>query len=278
MRKTLFSAWVSMFAIASVASADVLELMHQSANGQDTAPASNTTAKDPAPATSQAAPDDDTDDDDDGPIPWYLATGVSGSYALDAKIENASGAKFKFNTGFAIDFGVGYPITDTVAVELMTGFTWNGIKSLSATTPIFGQFTADGGDGHMYQVPLMANFVLDFPITKVFSIGLKAGIGMQWTKFNASDVNLYNNGAMFGQLSWDNDYIGFRYQAALNFNFAITHNIQLGVDARFTGASGVDIGPLNLTGAAVPGGVFPGNNMLSHVFNLSAGANLRILF
>src|SRR5262245_28255279 len=87
---------------------------------------------------------------------WYEA---GGTLLSSAKLESfltefTSGNKVEFDPGFRFGIGLGTDITRYLALEVESGFHYNGIRSIS------GAYTVDA---QVYQVPALGNVVLQFP-------------------------------------------------------------------------------------------------------------------
>ena len=209
MKKMMIAAGAGVLALCSMAHADALSLLYQDADEKTP----------PPPEEAEAAGS------------WYFAAAIGATYALNAELkDDLEGSKFKFKTGLGVNFGFGYAFNKTFAVEVRSGVLWNNIRNIddnNGYAPIAGA-TLNAGGGDMYQVPLMANLVVSFPISEKFSIGLVGGIGMQWTHFSAHDINVVSAGANVGTVEFDKSSTAFRYNVGLQFNHQITHNIKMG--------------------------------------------------
>lgn len=253
MNKMMIAAGAGALVLCSMAPADALSLLYQEADEKTP----------PPPEEAEVAG------------PWYFAAAIGGTFALDADIKDQNGSYFKFNTGVGMNLGFGYAFNKTFALEVRSGVLWNGINSIQNFR--IGTGTYGGGDGDLYQVPMMASLLVSFPISEKFSIGLKAGVGAQWTKFN-STVNSYNAGIFAGTNTWDNSSISFRYEVGVQLAHQITHNIKIGGGLIFSGTSEVSIGTPQLytpAGAPVP---TIGEDNLERIFNISLGFGVTVFF
>jgi len=259
MKKTMIAAGVGAFALCSVASADAL-LLYQDSD-DNTAP---------PPDAADASP-------------WYLTADIGVNFAMKADIkENGYAAgNFKFEPGMGMNIGVVYNFTKMFGLELSSGLQWNKVKDLNIDNPVAGLTVAqDSGD--LYQIPFMANFVVNFNVSDKFDIGLVAGVGMQWTKFKSTNT-LTNGGAggpglvLFDTVTWDHNSIAFRYNFGLRMNYAITHNVRLGANFLFTGSTEVNIGSPTDT-ILTPTGINFEEDKLKDLLNFGIGFGVEWSF
>jgi opacity protein-like surface antigen len=231
MKKMMIAAGVGALALCSMASADALLLYQDS---DDNTP--------PPPDAAEAA------------SPWYLTADVGVNFAMEAEFKDGgnAGSKFKFKPGLGMNIGVGYNFTKMFGLEISSGLQWNKVKELDVSNPLPG-LTVSQDSGDLYQIPLMANFVVNFNVTDKFDIGLVAGVGMQWTKFKSTNTLTTGGGGIVltDQIAFDHNSVAFRYNFGLRMNYAITHNVRLGANFLFTGSTSVDIGsPTDAAGVA----------------------------
>lgn len=227
----MIAAGVGAFALCSVASADAL-LLYQDSD-DNTAP---------PPDAADASP-------------WYLTADIGVNFAMKAEVKDSDpNANFKFKPGMGMNIGVGYNFTKMFGLEISSGLQWNKVKELNADNlPATWSLNQDSGD--LYQIPFMANFVVNFNVTDKFDIALVGGIGMQWTKFKSQNTLTDTTvpGAYL-QGSYDHNSIAFRYNFGLRMNYAITHNVRLGANFLFTGSTAVNIGTATVVDTGIPAG------------------------
>ena len=250
MKKMMIAAGVGAFALCSLASADAL-LLYQDSD-------------DKTPPPPDAAAD---------ASPWYLTADVGVNFAMKGEFKDGGnvGSDFKFNPGLGMNIGVGYNFTKMFGLEISSGLQWNKVKELNIANPIPGLVVSqDSGD--LYQVPLVANFVVNFNVTDKFDIALLGGAGMQWTKFTST--NFLNPTTGVGlrpdTVTWDHHSFAFRYNFGLRMNYAITHNVRLGANFLFTGSTSVDIGSPTDTNFTPTGRAFQ-DDTLKDLLNFSIG-------
>jgi opacity protein-like surface antigen len=247
----MIAAGAATLMLSSMASADTLALLYQDAD--DTTP--------PPPTEIEAA------------NPWYAAAAFGGNFLMDAKIKDADGIKFKFKNGLGLNIGVGYQLCETLAVEVRSGVLWNEIKGFNETQM---NENITGGEGDVYQIPLMASLIYSIPISEKLSIGLKAGVGIQWTDFNASNIEFSSPGVQSSFGSYDHTSTAFRWEVGFQLANQIAHNVRIGGGVLFSGTSSVSLGTATVTGAAA-GGNF-GDDKLEALYNVSLGFGITITF
>ncbi|MDA0296442.1 MAG: outer membrane beta-barrel protein [Planctomycetota bacterium] len=248
--KPLMIAAAAALTLSSMVSADALALITQDAD-----------EKTPPPPTETAAAN-----------PWYAAAAFGGNFLLDAKIKDTDGIKFKFKNGLGLNIGVGYQLCETLAVEVRSGLLWNEIKGFNETGM---NENITGGDGDVYQIPLMASLIYSIPISEKLSIGLKAGVGIQWTDFNASNIEV-SDGVQNSVVSYDHTSTAFRWEVGFQLANQIAHNVRIGGGVLFSGTSSVSLGTATVTGGAA--GADFGDDKLEALYNVSLGFGVIITF
>jgi opacity protein-like surface antigen len=249
--KPLMIAAAAALTLSSMVSADALALITQDADEKTP----------PLPTETAAA------------NPWYAAAAFGGNFLLDAKIKDEDGIKFKFKNGLGLNIGVGYQLCETLAVEVRSGLLWNEIKGFNETGM---NENITGGDGDVYQIPLMASLIYSIPISEKLSIGLKAGVGIQWTDFNASNIEVSSPGVPSSFGSYDHTSTAFRWEVGFQLANQIAHNVRIGGGVLFSGTSSVSLGTATVTGGAA-GGDF-GDDKLEALYNVSLGFGVQITF
>ena len=253
--KPLMIAAAAALTLSSMVSADALALITQDADEKTP----------PLPTETAAA------------NPWYAAAAVGGNFLLDAKIKDEDGIKFKFKNGLGLNIGVGYQLCETLAVEVRSGLLWNEIKGFNETSMIGNTSVATtGGDGDVYQIPLMASLIYSIPISEKLSIGLKAGVGIQWTDFNASNIEVSSPGVPSSFGSYDHTSTAFRWEVGFQLANQIAHNVRIGGGVLFSGTSSVSLGTATVTGGAA--GADFGDDKLEALYNVSLGFGVKITF
>ena len=153
----------------------------------------------------------DLESDADGNAPkksLYLRIDAGVNLAQDARVKNmvtndingllsTTDLKIAFETGFEFNIGIGIPLGDSDAwsLEVMTGLAYNSVESVSGEydTDLFGfvvQGPMTGGNGDLYQVPIVANLRYEFELSECLTLGLYAGGGVQYTNLGINGVQV----------------------------------------------------------------------------------------
>ena len=133
-----------------------------------------------------------------------------------------SGEQMKLSPGFQMDISFGYRITPWLEVGPELGMTFNGVDS-------FGTFSYH--DTTLFQMPIIANVVLELPKPRRLSPYIGAGVGgvASFLTFGS------HNGGYYYWLDPDgsgSDFVlGFQAFAGLCYRFSDTAS--LGVNYRF---------------------------------------------
>jgi len=148
---------------------------------------------------------------------WYEAGGtVMPSAKLSSFMnEIVSGTKVEFDPGFRFGIGLGTDISRYVALELESGFHYNSIRSISDAT---------SSDGQIYQIPLLANVVVQFPNRTRFVPVIGAGAGAISALLDADNLTIGGSTFSGDDQAWTFAYQGY---AGLQYNFA--DNLGVGV-------------------------------------------------
>ena len=148
---------------------------------------------------------------------------------------------------------------------------WNEIKGFNETGM---NENITGGDGDVYQIPLMASLIYSIPISEKLSIGLKAGVGIQWTDFHASNIEVSSPGVQSSFGSYDHTSTAFRWEVGFQLANQIAHNVRIGGGVLFSGTSSVSLGTATVTG----GDLASGDYKLEALYNVSLGFGITITF
>lgn len=193
---------------------------------------------------------------------FYLRAQLGANMMQTLNAQNAPD-NFKVNAG--IDFAVtaGYMFTEILGVEFQTGFMWNSLNALKGSA---GKPEAKA-TGDIYQVPLVANFVVSIPLSKG-----------QYEPLFGRDADLiffagggggYQNGN--GSIStgkvFDFDVWTYRYQAGSVLQAFLSDNTKFGIYFRFSGTGEID-------GNDAAGGSYK----IGPLMNYAVGINLSIDF
>lgn len=248
-------AGIGILSCSTIASGDVLALLAQQAEKEAAAPPTEVEA----------------------PCPWYVAAAVGGTFALDADAKE-NNARFRFKSGVGVNVGVGYAFAEDWAVELHSGLLWNEIDSVggSVTSRLGTNDDLGGGTGHLYQVPVMGSIVYSLHFSDTFSLGLKAGAGIQWTDMDVENIRAFGPLAPTSTFGYSNRSTAFRWEVGVRAANQIAPNIRIGGGVMFSGTSEVNIGSPNYaSGAAfLPGG----DTKLDAIYNISLGFGINITF
>ena len=181
----------------------------------------------------------------------YLRIGAGVNLTMDADVNDVSGllnpfqafsatdTKIAFETGFVFDIGIGFLVTEALSIEIMTGVATNSVEKISGTyteSDIFGPYFREsfsGGDGDLYQVPIVANVRYEFDLSENTNLGLYAGGGLQYADLKVNDTFL-------GSAS--NDVWSFRYQAGFDLTWDIAPTATLGLNFRYSSTTENDFG------------------------------------
>lgn len=178
----------------------------------------------------------------------YLRIGAGINLAMDADVNDISGrltptqnfsltdTKIAFETGFVFDIGVGFLVTEALSIEIMTGVATNSVEKISGTytdSTVIGPISFSGGDGDLYQVPIVGNVRYELDLSENTNLGLYAGGGFQYADLKVSDTIL-------GSAS--NDVWSFRYQAGFDLTWDISPTATLGFNFRYSSTTENDFG------------------------------------
>ena len=211
--------------------------------------------------------------------PWFFIGALGGSALLDSDFEGEDNLSVKYNPGVGLNLGVGYALNKHWAVEIMTGVSWNGIDGVSGFSSETGiALTASGGNGDVYQIPLIASIAWGTPLGEGFTLGIAAGVGAQWTSFDLHGTAVEVNGVPWGTVSQKGDSLAFRYQIGVQVTREIASNIQLGFGVRFFGTSEVDLGNTTYFPDGAASFESTESTKLNSLMGFALGTSLKITF
>jgi len=152
---------------------------------------------------------------------WELRLDMGGTIPRDANLtqfgEPVSGQKLKLSPGFQMDFAFNYKLTPWLAIGPEMGFFYNSVSS-------FGDISYH--DSLLFQMPLMANLILQYPNQTRFRPYIGAGVGGVLTELTFGEDYL-----------WGPDGIGsdftFGFQTFAGLNYQLSQSTYLGVMYRF---------------------------------------------
>ena len=145
---------------------------------------------------------------------WYFNAdaGVNLIQDVTVRVYNGHGTA-SFDPGLRLDLSGGYKLSESFALEIESGFTYNQLDSSSGN--------------NLYQVPILLNLAYSHAFNDKWSVygSLGAGAGI-----NTLDIKSAGN---------DTDCT-FDYQASLGVKYAISQNCDLGLGYKFLGTTGND--------------------------------------
>ncbi len=155
---------------------------------------------------------------------FYGWLDAGGTVVQDTKLKSffdqpVSG-NVKFDPGFRFGLGAGCEFHRYLAAELETGFSWNSVSQFDGI---------NGLDAALYQVPILVNLILQYPIEMrnrsklVPMIGAGVG-GAALTLDMSSDFE-----PGFGSAS---SFV-FAYQGMAGLRYEVNRNMSIGVNYRF---------------------------------------------
>jgi hypothetical protein len=216
----------------------------------------------------------------------YLRLNAAANFLDDVDIKNVplsaittvgiQNAKISFNTGMNLDIGIGIPLTQSLALEISSGVAYNSVGSVSGTwITAAGSDTAAGGDGHVYQVPLVAELVFTVYDNNTLQVNLRGGAGLQWTNADIKNVYASSLGPAFNA-SLSGNAFAFRYQFGIDFLVTIAPNISLGANCGYSGTTASNFGKSAFSANTVLVGT---EDVKTGSFeNLTLGIGLKIEF
>jgi hypothetical protein len=219
----------------------------------------------------------------------YWSISASANFLDDVDIKNTplgnnlfviQDGEIRFDTGMSLEIGFGIPIARSLAVELSSGVSYNSVDSVTGIwNSVLGVDTVTGGDGHVYQVPLVAELVWTIYDNSKFRVDLHGGGGMQWTSTDISNVYAASLGKDTANASLSGDAFAFRYQFGIDCLVEIVPNVSLGATCAYSGTTESNFGTASFT-TNVPGLSLFGTEDVKtgSLGNLTLGINLRIEF
>jgi len=153
----------------------------------------------------------------------YLRADAGAIFQQDADLSQTGAPTYtaSFSPGVRVDLAAGYNLTQSLALEVEPGFTWNSIDSLS------GHHLATGESADLYSVPILANLVYKFHATGGWTPYLGAGIG--------GDVGIFDG--MVRNFDYSDTDLTFAYQAQAGVNYALSDHASIGFAYKFLGTT-----------------------------------------
>jgi opacity protein-like surface antigen len=218
----------------------------------------------------------------------YVGTDVGVSIVPDIKTREIaptagtvglSGLEIDMDAGVDWSIELGLRLSDSLAVELQSGYVFNRVNRVSSGT--FTSIAPDpvvGGSGHFGQVPILANAIWEIPLTPgesgVGSLKLQLGAGVGAVNIQGS-LDAEGGGAVTGlAMSADGSGWAFGYQGTVALLWSLTTDIDIGIRYRFMGTTGVDLGPISESSGVLA----TGNLETDAVFTNAIQASLSIRF
>jgi opacity protein-like surface antigen len=185
---------------------------------------------------------------------WYEA---GPALVNDAKIrdffdEAVTGNTVKFDTGFHFGIGIGRELTRYLSIEVESGFNYNALKSIEDAT---------ASSGNLYRVPVMGNVVLQYPNRTGLVPVVGAGVGAQWVRMEAQNIDL---GAT--TLNDDSETWVFGYQGYAGIRYQFNERMNLGVFYHYSVADGP-----SWKFSSFPDGNFKLDSVRTHSLSLTFG-------
>lgn len=154
-----------------------------------------------------------------------------------------SGSELHLNTGLRLDAGLGFQVTEWLALEVETGLIWNGVDHVSGsiTTLGAGELPLSGGSGNIYNIPILFNGQVRVPMGKSMKLLVGGGVGTIWSGASVDSINttiLPGVAASVNGSSW-----AFAYQANAGVEWDLAPNLTLGLRYAFLGTTELNYGP-----------------------------------
>lgn len=163
----------------------------------------------------------------------YVGADLGGTVTLDTKVNEFFGpignTKVRFDPGVHAGFVGGYQLCDWFSVEGETGVYANQIDSIDGAT--------FGGNQWVEQIPMLANVRLQLPSNGRCRLTpyVGGGLGGSVSIVDFHDINL--NGVEGSDSAAD---LVFAYQAFAGLKYAITDNIDIGIEYHYFVTTGSD--------------------------------------
>ncbi|MEQ9815278.1 MAG: outer membrane beta-barrel protein, partial [Azospirillaceae bacterium] len=157
---------------------------------------------------------------------WYLGVAGGGNFVedLDLRINDTLTGGLDVNEGWAVLGSAGYGFESGFRVELETGYRSNDIGELDNADG-----TTSATRGSLDTVTIMGNVLLDLRNPTRFTPYIGIGVGAANTAMELFDAG--------GTLLVDDDSWNFAFQGIVGVALAITNNLSLTLDYRYTQAT-----------------------------------------
>jgi opacity protein-like surface antigen len=162
----------------------------------------------------------------------YLS--IEGGYSLQQSVTiKETGQKASFDPGLRIDLAIGTRSPKNVSVELDVGVIYNSMKKVNGE-PLFSEdIKLDA-----FEIPLMLDFLYNFPKLGPVTIYAGGGIGAVWGIYTGNDTTIFGFGTD----------ITFGYQGIAGINYALSDRCDLGVVYKFLGTTDHDMAAFKTDG------------------------------
>lgn len=177
------------------------------------------------------------------PSRWYVGADLGLNLLNDVTLHGVTisgpvvsrfALQMDFDPGPRLDLNVGYHLTDSWAVELETGASYNSVSQATLTS---GGVPSDTGT-EFYQVPILANIKYSHPLSDKWSFYVGAGIGGVFTHFD-SGITLPGYSG-FDSPDWrpgsDTDF-QFAYQGTAGIKYVSSQHWDFGIGYKFLGST-----------------------------------------
>jgi opacity protein-like surface antigen len=151
----------------------------------------------------------------------YLDGEIGGNLQQDLTIHNAP-QKVGFYPGEAFTLSLGGDITESLALELETGATYDNINTDGSTALAFS-----GNHADMYQVPIVGNLIFKAPLPGGLTPYVGAGFGGI-----ASELEVHQRGFWADDTDFTPAYSGLA-----GIKCALNRMVELGIGYRFLGTT-----------------------------------------
>jgi opacity protein-like surface antigen len=150
---------------------------------------------------------------------FYIGGGAGANFMEDTKLKQfvdpISGVNVHFDPGVSFDVHGGYRFCEFFALEGQTGMDANSIHSITGAT---------FSDANIYQVPFIANAVINLPTHSPLSLFMGAGAGGVASVIDINDITIPSIGTVFGT---DTD-VTFAYQVFGGIEYALNDRLSVG--------------------------------------------------
>jgi len=159
---------------------------------------------------------------------FYVKGGVGPAFTQPTSLKEfdttqLSGVRVKFDPGVQFRFVGGFQITDWLATELESGFTFNDIKSITGATEAHGS---------LVNAPVLANLVLQCPKKHQWTPYMGGGLGFSSSILDANDIVFNGTGVSGTQY----DTV-FAYHGFARLRYSINEHMAVSLDYRFFGTT-----------------------------------------